>query len=1262
MTTASQTTPPGTEKRNVMGRSLVGLVLVAILPLLIFGGGIAWVIVDQKTDTIAAELSSTARALSIAVDRQLLSQFTAMEVLATDVSLDSGNLEAFRDRAQRVLASHDEWRSVNLIDPHTHQLILSTASLPGSPPKTMVPEAVDHVVKTRSSEIAGVFITGKVLKDPLVLMLTPVLKDGQVRYVISVGMHTQTMSRIFADQHLSSTWTGAVIDAKMVLAGRSRDAERYVGLRATPSLADRIAASASGMFTALNQEGAAVYTVFSRSPLTHWSVVIGVPAAEVEGPIRSLLLKLAAAGGALMAFSLILTAIVGRGIARRRSAYERALNESQSRLERSIADFADLVARVPLGIYRFRMLKEGNYRFDFVSEKWCGLIGVTADEVATDANAAFARIHPDDLAEFVRLNETVRTTLQPFVWEGRAVRPEGQVWLHIESSPTTLPNGDVLWNGITYDITERKRLEQEREQYWRFFQLSTDPMCIADPFGCFRQVNPAFVTLTGYSESDLVSKPFLDFVVAEDRQRTSEEMSLQVSLRPSLFFENRYLRKDGEVLYLAWTAYYDKDDGVTYATARDITQIKKAETVVKEARELVDDAQKMAQLGGWKYDVKTRRVTWTDEVYRIHGVGKEYNPADPSDDIRFYSPDDTKRITEAFNKAIASGIPYDLEIRLIRQDGERIWVRTTGTPHLEGNKVASVTGYIIDISSRKQIEQDLRVAATAFETQEGMLIADSDKVILRVNRAFTEITGYSADEAVGRKTNLLKSGRHDAAFYAQMWERLKEHGTWHGEIWNRRRDGNIYPEWLTITAVTGDNGEVSHYVGTLTDISLRKAAEDEIKHLAFYDPLTRLPNRRLLMDRLKQALADSGRSGHEGALLFVDLDNFKTLNDTLGHDVGDLLLQQVAQRLSACIREGDTVARLGGDEFVVMLKDLSKSPREAASQTENIGEKILVACNQPYLLAGHPHHSTPSIGATLFNDHELTVDELLKRADLAMYEAKASGRNTLRFFDPEMQATVTARATLEADLRQALERHEFRLYYQAQVGKEGHMTGAEALLRWHHPTRGVVFPAEFVPLAEETGLILPLGHWVLETACAQLAAWAAQPGTAHLTLAINVSARQLYCPDFVDQVLAVLARTGADPGKLKLELTERMLIDGREDIIVKMTALKAKGLGFSLDDFGTGYSSLSYLKRLPLDQLKIDQSFVRDILIDPNDATIAKTIVALARSMGLGVIAEGVETEAQRDVLAENGCQDYQGYLFSHPLPLEEFESHVQRG
>jgi diguanylate cyclase (GGDEF)-like protein/PAS domain S-box-containing protein len=464
--------------------------------------------------------------------------------------------------------------------------------------------------------------------------------------------------------------------------------------------------------------------------------------------------------------------------------------------------------------------------------------------------------------------------------------------------------------------------------------------------------------------------------------------------------------------------------------------------------------------------------------------------------------------------------------------------------------------------------------------------------------------------------------------------------------------------WLSSRFPYIDSAGKRYVGGIAVDITARKVAEEKVENLAFYDPLTNLPNRRLLLDRLAHILHKTSRQHNLCALLFIDLDNFKTLNDTRGHNRGDLLLQQVAQRLSHSVRKGDTLARLGGDEFVLLLENLATDPIQAAKQTEIVVDKILAALRQPYDIEGNLHNSTPSIGITLFGDCEEPVDEPLRRADLAMYEAKAAGRNTFRFFDPELQTAVTARSLLEADLRLALHKNQFELHFQPQLNADNSLCGAEVLLRWRHPQRGMISPGEFIPVAEESGLILALGRWVLDSACAQLARWARHPKFAQLSIAVNVSSRQFHQSDFVEQVLDSVTASGADPQRLKLELTESLLVSNVEDVIAKMTALKSRGIAFSLDDFGTGYSSLAYLKRLPLDELKIDQSFVRDTLSDANDAVIVTTIIGLAESLGLAVIAEGVETEAQREFLAQNGCDTYQGYLFSRPLPISAFEEY----
>jgi diguanylate cyclase (GGDEF)-like protein/PAS domain S-box-containing protein len=609
-----------------------------------------------------------------------------------------------------------------------------------------------------------------------------------------------------------------------------------------------------------------------------------------------------------------------------------------------------------------------------------------------------------------------------------------------------------------------------------------------------------------------------------------------------------------------------------------------------------------------------------------------------------------------YRRALAENTTVKFETFYAPLDG---WFEVHAYPAEEGLAV-----YFNDISERKQSEQARQEAAARIRQQASLLDKATDAIIVngidhRIqfwNEGAERLYGWTSEEVSGKSIELLYE---DTLAFNEATSLLLNSGEWRGEIAHRRKDGSILPVEAHLTLVRNEEGQPKSVFAINTDITQRKSAENKIEHLAFFDSLTGLPNRQLLLDRLRQALAARARNHRMGALLFIDLDNFKLLNDTFGHDLGDQLLQQLAPRLISCVREGDTVARLGGDEFVIILvTDFSEDYDAAVAQVKVTCERIHSTFNQPFSLNAYKHHTTASIGVAVFNDQSHTTDELLKQADLAMYQAKASGRNAMCFFDPDMQAAINARAALESDLHKSWERNEFVLYYQPQVDSRVIM-GAEALIRWQHPRRGLLPPHEFIPQTEETRLILPLGAWVLETACTQLAIWSGRPTTAQLNLAVNISARQFSQPDFVEQVVSILDRTAADPQRLKLELTESILVHNMDDTIEKMAALKAKGVGFALDDFGVGYSSLYYLKRLPLDWVKIDQSFMRDVLTDNNDATIVRAILLLAKSMGLAVIAEGVETVAQRDFLATHGCTAYQGYLFSPPLPLDQFEELV---
>jgi diguanylate cyclase (GGDEF)-like protein/PAS domain S-box-containing protein len=625
-------------------------------------------------------------------------------------------------------------------------------------------------------------------------------------------------------------------------------------------------------------------------------------------------------------------------------------------------------------------------------------------------------------------------------------------------------------------------------------------------------------------------------------------------------------------------------------------------------------------------------------------------------------PHERQNAVEALRKNSAF---RDMEARFRKKNGNIMSVMLSASV-IEIEGVSCLLGYLRDLTDAKAAALKLEKAQEAIRTnearyrtvfqtsQDGIAISRlDDGRYIDVNQAFLRMLNFERDEVIGRTSQEIGAWT-DLRIRQEIVEVLLRDSSFRNlTIPYRRKSGEIF--WMQLSASVIEIDGVSCILSVTRDTSEIRAAEQRIKDLAFYDQLTHLPNRRLLLDRLEGTSGTVAGDLRERALLFLDLDEFTKLNDTLGHQAGDLLLHEVARRLTACVRGADTVARCGGDEFAVLLEGLGRIPEPAATQAQIVAANIVAAVRQPYLLAGHEYHCHCSIGITVFGSEPASPHQVLQQAELALHQAKNEGHNATRFFAPHLQAAADARAAIEQDLHQALNRKQFLLYYQPQVGPAG-LIGAEALIRWNHPARGLLAPDEFIPLAEETGLILPIGEWVLETACRQIAAWAHRRQTAHLALAVNISARQFRQPEFVDQVLAVLYRTGANPGNLKLELTESMLLEEVEDVIAKMSVLKSHRLGFSLDDFGTGYSSLSYLKRLPLDQLKIDRAFVRDILVDVTSGAIAQTIVSLSRAMGLSVIAEGVETEEQRVFLAALGCHEFQGYLFGRPLPLEGFE------
>ncbi|MCK9354364.1 MAG: EAL domain-containing protein [Gallionella sp.] len=894
-------------------------------------------------------------------------------------------------------------------------------------------------------------------------------------------------------------------------------------------------------------------------------------------------------------------------------------------------------------------------QLSYGNQAFCALLGVPLEELGAHGFGDFFAAKQLDL-----WRAAMAAVLREGAWSGELGLTNSLGELHdtvFELFVVEDANGQpYALAAVITDITERKRAEALLLRHKIVLDTAQDGFWVTDAQGNLIEANEAYAKISGYSVDELLTMHISQLEAQEASGEVRAHIG-KVMAQGHDRFETRHRHKDDHVIDIDISTTYEPEAQQFFVFCRDITGRKRAQLEMQHSRDLLNEAQRLGQLGSWELDPASGELRWSDEIYRMF----ELDPAkfEPSYEnfLNVIHPDDRDKVNQAYTRSLEDHQPYDVTYRLLTAGGRIKWVREHCSSDFDetGKPLRSV-GAVQDITEQKHAEDQMRIAAATFETHEAIMITDADGNILRVNQAFEETTGYNAEDVLGKNPRILSSGRQDKDFYAEMWRQLKETGNWSGEMWDRRKSGQVYPKWLTITAVRNAQDETTEYVAIFSDITARKQAEEEIRNLAFYDVLTQLPNRRLLLDRLRLALSASARSQIHGAILFLDMDRFKVLNDTLGHDYGDLLLIEVAERIKHCVREMDTVARLGGDEFVVLIEELGKDAEESSRRVALIAEKIRMALTEPYRLKGNVHHSSPSIGVSLYRGNVDLVETLLKQADMAMYQAKESGRNAVRFFDPAMQQAVETRAKLEADLRSAIPNRELRVHYQVQVDNEFRPLGVEALVRWQHPKRGMVSPAQFIPIAEESSLILDIGSWVLETACRQLAVWRNYKVTRDLTIAVNVSAAQFRQRGFVEQVVDELRAHGVDAARLKLELTESVVMSDVADVIAKMRALKEIGVALSMDDFGTGYSSLSYLKQLPLDQIKIDQSFVRDIATDSSDAVMVRTILDLAENFGLNVVAEGVETDEQRLFLKRHGCEAYQGYLFSRPVPVEEFE------
>ncbi len=926
-------------------------------------------------------------------------------------------------------------------------------------------------------------------------------------------------------------------------------------------------------------------------------------------------------------------------------------------------------------------------RWLLCNPRFAAILGYERDELAGKQFQQFT--HPEDQAQSaLALHLMAGGMAQSACFEKRYRHKDGH-WVWVALTISALRDGQgrpVHFIAFVEDISQRKQAEKHLEAVtealkiseWRYrtvFQACPDCIAIIRvQDGVYIDINQVFVEIMGFEREEVIGRSSRELDIWADPLDREELVRILHKDTVCKNYETQFKRKNGEFFWGRMSSSVIEVDGQQchLALVRDVSEAKAAEErliAAGEALRLTEeryrtvfetslDAMCILRLSDSTFvDVNT---AFLDSLYykREEVIGRS------TLELGIWaSSEDRQRLLETLRRESSC---KGLEIQFRKKTGELLWGQLSASL-IEIGGVTCIQAITRDVTASKAAGEMMAAATeamrlseeryhTVFQTSLDCITISrmSDGCYIDVNNSFLNLLGYQREEVIGRTSQEIGIWA-DPADRLWLFEQVRNHGSVRdASLQFKKKDG--VPIWSRTSFTPIEIEGIACLLTIARDVTEAIAAREKIESLANYDSLTRLPNRQLLLERLRAALASCARNNRKCALLLVDIDSVKTLNETMGHHTGDLLLQEVARRLTAGVREVDLVARFGGDEFIVMLEELSESPQHAAEQARTVGEKLITLLAQPYHLDGRECLSSSCMGITILGEGREEAGEALQQADIAVDQAKSAGRNMLCFFTPALQAAVSARAVLEEELRRAIREKQFVLYYQPQVNR-GKITGAEALSRWKHPLRGILLPSVFIAPAEETGLILDLGRWVLQEACEQIARWAGNPETASLAVAVNICALQFRQPEFEQQVLDALHSSRANPRNLKLELTESMLVDNIEEVVHKMTCLRSHEISFSLDDFGTGYSSLSYLKRLPLDQLKIDRSFVRDILTDASSGAIAEAIISLGRAMGMPVIAEGVETEEQRAYLARLGCHAFQGYLTSRPLPLEEFES-----
>ncbi len=826
----------------------------------------------------------------------------------------------------------------------------------------------------------------------------------------------------------------------------------------------------------------------------------------------------------------------------------------------------------------------------------------------------------------------------------------------------------ILGSIILLLIIKRHNTQRKDEQkYQQLFTELNTPMLLLDPEnGNIIDANKAAVSFYGHPLQTLKNHNLglISTSSFSEIKRAIEEAADQK--KKSCMLQHRLASGKIRDVEVCSGPLHINDRKILYIIVNDVTARIQAENALLESESRFKTLTNLSPVGTFFTDEKGICSYVNNEWTKITGQPESYWRNRTWTEAIHEA--DREKIIADWARIVLKHGTFEVECRIRKADGEIRWILCRATAIKESDRGQDLfIGVAIDIADRKQIEHELQLMATTFETHDPILITDAESRILKINKAFGDVSGYQEDELIGKTPSTFKSRHHDSEFFRKMWADLSKKGSWQGEIYNRSKSGHIHQDWVTITAIQDNHGKVVNYIGHYHDITERKEAEEQIRKLAFYDPLTSLPNRRLFLERLEDELEIAHLENKHGALLFLDLDHFKNLNDSLGHPVGDALLVEVSRRLRENISEGETIARIGGDEFVVLLPNIAPIVELSAERAEQLANRIRLAITKPFYIHGHEYHISVSIGISLFPEKNQNSADILKRADTAMYRAKQDGRDSVCFFKQEMQISADKRLAIEKDLRHAIRQNELYLVYQPMISWEGNIIGAEVLLRWEHEKHGLIPPGDFIPIAEDTGLIFDISQWVLNSACAQLSTWIDE----NLAIAeqlqcisINLSPKEFNQNSFEDRVLKIISKFDIPPNRIEFEITERLIISNLDTTIEKMLKMKQHGFRFSVDDFGTGYSSLAYLKELPINRLKIDRSFIRDITEDRNDATIVETIISMSHHLGLEVVAEGVETQEQHFFLSQHACDIFQGYHFSEALIASEFillaEQHVK--